>query len=234
MQLDISDMPFRPDSSKHGDSWFDREGHIQMYAVMLDALKSHLGDDWYRLSDLPLGPEIKRTISTLVRKCSESCDYSASVDFITKNAVAAIRRSASSRSTKKVTKGDLSKQAHEHMCPNSVVTDLLTSREFQSMGTAEILSLLSLRALVYRPLKSDPGASEDPVLVESEIAKLDAGLKDKIPDTSEIEKRVGKKGALKYYPLLRYQKVGLLDELVAVTDRARNLLAEYRKLIGLG
>ncbi|MBV8272948.1 MAG: hypothetical protein JO067_11830 [Cupriavidus sp.] len=243
MPFDIKNLPFRPEHSEdqrisRGTKWFDRDAHIEMYATMLDALRSHIGDDWYRLSDegasFHLGPEMKRTISDLIRKCSESCDHETTVDFVTKGAVREIETRIASRPRHRVLKGDLNATgtvAHEHMCPNSEVFRCLTSQEFKLMTTAEILKLLSFRALVSGP-RTKAALRPADQSAWSEVDKLDSAYASKIPTEGKV-RELGKEDLLKYYPLLRYHKVGLLDDLIPVTARARRLLPEYRDFMGL-
>ncbi|CAM2182007.1 conserved hypothetical protein [Paraburkholderia sacchari] len=239
MPLDIERLPFRPETPKDGTKWFDRDRHIQMYAAMLDALRSHVGDDWYRLSgknsSVHLAPEMKRTISALVRKCSESCDYETTVDFVTTGAMREIEKRMISRSKQRVLKGDLaahSTVAHEHMCPTSEVFRCLTSRKFESVSTAEVLKLLTVRALVSGPRTK---AAQRPVDWSgwTDVDKLDSKYANRIPSANEMKELVGKEVPWQYYPLLRYHKVGLLDDLIAVTGRADTLVREYKAFIGL-
>lgn len=236
MLLTIKNLPFRPDYREHDGSdtaWFDRDTHIERYAALLDTLKSRLGDDWYRLPDekaaVHLGSEMKRTVLSLIRQCSESCDHETTVDFITEGAIRKIQDRIASRPRQRVLKGDLKATgtvAHEHMCPNSEVFRCLTSTKFQSMNTAEILELLSFRALVVGPRTKEAKRW-------SEVDRLDSAFPDRVPKASDMKELVGKKVPLKYYPLLRYHKVGLLDALIPVTARARRLLVEYRRYMRL-
>jgi hypothetical protein len=237
MPLDIEGLPFRPDIPRDGTKWFDRDTHIEMYAAMLDALRSHIGNDWYRLADenphVHLGPEMKRTISSLVRKCSESCDYESTVDFVTRGAMREIEKRVSSRPGRKILKGDLAANAtvaHEHMCPNREVFRCLTNPHFKSIKTAEVLKLLSFRALVSGPRTNS--AQRPPIRSEwTDVDKLDSKFADRVPDAGEMEELVGMTIPIKYYPLLRYHKVTLLDDLIAVTSRAETLLRDYTAFI---
>lgn len=237
MPLDIKHLPFRPDYLEHNGSertWFDRDTHIERYAALLDTLKSILGDDWYRLADekaaIHLGSEMKRTVLALVRQCSESCDHETTVDFVTTGAIREIQARIAPRSTQRVLKGDLKatgRVAHEHMCPTSEVLRCLTNKESPPQNTAKILEMLSFRALVSGPRTTLAYRKQKPLSAWSEVDRLDSEFPDRVPKASEMGKLIDRRVQLKYYPLLRYHKVGLLDALIPITERARRLLAEY-------
>ncbi|CAJ0689273.1 hypothetical protein LMG19089_00463 [Ralstonia edaphis] len=236
-QLTIKNLPFRPTvqqhgANEHGQQWFDRDSHIRRYAGMLDALKSEVGDDhWYLLARggrpaFPLARELKRTITDLVQKCSESWDFYATPDFVTKGAMAEIQEAVDEsprRTPLKRHLRDWSRLSHEHMCPNKQVLLHLTNPA-STDSTETLLRSLSFRALISGSKRKKSAGTD--------LAKLDAKYASSLPDAETIERLCGGPVPLKFYPLLRYHAVELLDDLIPVSARADVLLNEYKKLIG--
>lgn len=209
---------------------FDRDAHLAMYATLLEALKAHLGERWYRLGDPacndPLIAEMRRTGARLIREASESCDHRATVDFITENAAAEIERRIAEHPTATARKSHLDSLGvlgHEHMCPNKQVLACLTQRELD-YPIAQVLGMLSFRALV-----STRGASSD-------LAKLErkADFKSRIPNAEALRQLYGRDVAvpLQFYPLLRYHAAGLLKDLIPRSERAKQLMAAYCQFVG--
>lgn len=235
-QITIKDLPFRPTvpqdgPNEHRQQWFDRDSHIRRYAGMLDALRRDVGDNhWHLLvhdgrPSFPQARELKRTITDLVQKCSESWDFYATPDFVTKGAMAEIQEAVDEsprRTPLKRHLRDWSRLSHEHMCPNKQVLLHLTNPA-STYSTETLLRSLSFRALV--------SGSKRKRIAGTDLARLDAQYASSLPDTATIKELRGKPVPLEFHPLLRYHAVGLLGDLIPVSGRAEVLLRQYDEFI---
>jgi len=173
--------------------WFDRDSHIRRYAAMLDALRHEVGDHhWHLLAhderpSFPLAMELKRTITDLVQKCSESRDFYATPDFVTQGAMDEIQVAVQESPRRKPLKRhlrDWSRVSHEHMCPNKQVLLHLTNPDSEH-DTETLLKLLSFRALIsgskrkkgIRPANETDG---------TDLAKLDSQYASSLPDVETM------------------------------------------------
>jgi hypothetical protein len=223
-------------NDQHGPRWnheFNRAAQLAMCARQLHMLRRTLGDKWPLLRqddarDAGLA-EAKDLAKRLIRVASESVDFYATVDFITQAAhgrLEDMRQESGGRSlighlnnTERLT--------HEHMVPGKVVLDTLTTLK-PGARILPVLEALSFRALVSK----SPTGSTGWQLTDAYLLDVEFKLKCRLPALQDTS--LGARGfrtmdevPFAFWPLMRYEATGLLDGLIPVNQRARDLLGAY-------
>lgn len=203
---------------------FNLEKQLELCANQLTNIRSALGKDWAKLSDkdqtFPNKSETKKLVKHLIRICGESVDFYATVDFITKDANTILENCAKVGRPRKAHLTQWDKLSHEHMVPCEAVLKELTKKDADIL---EVLKDLSFRALVTGPRRD--GAN-------NEVTRLDADYRSILPPNMKFVK----KGTMKledidrrFYSLLRYEQVKMIDDLIPISARAGELLKDYKK-----
>jgi hypothetical protein len=231
----INWIPFRTEYSEDNRKGFDRHGQIKMCAHQLLALKDQLGERWRDLCGTPhrsqgLG-QAKKLAKHLIRVASESTDHLCTVDFVSAGAVRELAFLRDEHPRKQALQGHLAdslRLTHEHMVPGDVVINELTSRRTKDTIEyyTELLEAYSYRALISKTISATEQSAE------SDITRLDKEYKQRLPflqDTSFSKLGHNNLGELpfRFHPLLRYDAVGLLDQLIPVSARAKRLILDY-------
>jgi hypothetical protein len=232
----ISWIPFRTEYSEQNWKGFNRHAQIEMCALQLLALRSHLGSKWEDLCGTPhrsrgLG-QAKKLAKHLIRVASESTDHLCTVDFVSAAAVRELAYLRDEHPKKQALLrhlADSTRLTHEHMVPGDVVIKELTSRRINGSleSYIEVLEAYSYRALISKaPANRDQSE-------QSDISRLDKDFKKRLPSIRETHyAKWGFKSLaelpLRFHPLLRYDAAGLLEQLIPVSGRAKILFSEYR------
>lgn len=230
-------FPFRPDVTEKDGAilGFDRDKQISLCAIQLENLRHFLGKDWWTLNDTDVVPssgraEEKNLAKGLIRLCSESVDYYATVDFVTEGALRELESLRLMHPTQKSLKGHLQrwdKLTHEHMTPCEVVFREITERRDGSNEgpLAPLLEQLSYRALVAGTKQK--GTLQGPTSESDELDGRFQALWSKPKDIASLEELRLAGIPLAYYSLLRYDASGLYSGLIPLNARARRLKADY-------
>lgn len=224
---------------------FDHDGQARLCARHLELLRNDLGDVWWaypkderrraprprssNLVDESWTREQVALAGHLIRHAGESTDFHATVDFVTRTALVHIRAALSA--SKRVTTGSLKQWSlftHEHMVPGQAVLRLITNADHpESSGDLQpLLAALSLRALVTGTKRKKVDG-----WIRQEIDALDSDWSSSLPEPSRIEGWDGPEQLdeipARFYGLMRYEAAHLLDELVPVSRRGREVMADY-------
>lgn len=226
---------------------FSHEEQIRLCARHLEVMRDEMDEEWWKFAAFKEVKWSRKTVCVptpphqwsrervgmaghFVRHACESADYPATVDFVTKKALAIIDKSKMTNPRRQI--GNLTqwdKLSHEHMVPGDAVLRLLTDKRCQpaSGRVYDLLLPLSFRALVTGTKKKP----KDPTL-DTEIGKLDGRFASRLPLLDEVPGLKGLKNLDEVpptlYALLRYDAAGLLDELEPLNPRAQKAKAEYR------
>lgn len=232
-------MDERSDDGGRNPDWlawnedFDRDAQLALCAGQLEALRRTLGNKWPLLGQP--GPrqaglaEARELAKRLIRVASESVDFYATVDFVTHAAydrLDAMRRANDGRPLIGHLK-NWQQLTHEHMVPGTVVLDAVLALDAEA-PILPVLDALGFRALVSR----SPLASAERRQTDAYLLDVGLGLKCGLPALSATAlagrgfRSLGEV-PLRFWPLMRYEAAGLLDQLVAVNGRARALRAAY-------
>lgn len=226
---------FRPD--------YHHDDQVRLCARHLEVLRDDMGAAWWEWSNVKGGADLRKSgggttwsserailAAHLIRHASESADFPATVDFITRDAHSHIEESKAKyrrRSIGHLTQWDLF--THEHMVPGAAALTLLTDPNFEANRGPlfELLSGVSFRALVTgTKRKREKG------MPNKEVGALDALFASRLPKPHEVSNWSGptdpRKISPKFYGLMRYDAAGLIDELIPVSVRARALLQDYK------
>jgi hypothetical protein len=203
---------------------FEMTNKVAFCAKLLDVLRSELKGDWNKLGNSEVFPnraETKSLVKHIIRISSESVDFPATVDFITEAVLEILQKS------KEDNKGNALKShlyqwkklSHEHMVPCEAVLVELCK---QTSEISEVLNMLSFRALVTGPNRKGQ---------LNEVRTLDKDYSSELPLTINFDKK-GKIARtnidMRFFPLLRYEAVGLINELIPISNRAKTLLNDYK------
>jgi hypothetical protein len=225
---------------------YSHDEGVRLYARHLEVLRDDMGAGWWRLAEeraaggkrarrgsRPAGawsPERIAFAGLLIRCASESTDHAATVDFVTKGALAHIRQSAADHPRRTI--GNLTQWGlftHEHMVPGGAVLARLTDPEFpRNRGPLQtLLAELSWRALVTGTKRRRPKDTSN-----FEVGQLDGEWSNRVPAPAELVDWRGPSLLTEvpaaYFALMRYDAAGLLDQLVSVSRRSEGLLEQYR------
>jgi hypothetical protein len=211
-------------SRANDEEHFNLEKQLELCAKQLKQIRSALGKDWVKLSDkdqtFANKSETKKLVKHLIRICSESVDFYATVDFITKDASTILKNCAKVGGPRKAHLTQWDKLSHEHMVPCEAVLIELTKKDADIL---EVLKDLSFRALVTGPRREG---------TNNEVTRLDENYRSILPPNMKFVK----KGIMKlvdidrrFYSLLRYEKVKMIDDLIPISARAGELLKDYKK-----
>jgi hypothetical protein len=218
---DITLFKFRHD--------FDRASHIALCATSIEGIRAYLGKDWDALSrplvdsDTRLR-EARKLVKHLIRIASESTDFHCTVDFITRSAALTVDAARRAHKKGQSLAGHLEPSpdiTHEHMVPGAEVLRELV-RTPATMPLKDVLEPLTYRALVCK---------------KTDITLLDKPeLKSALPPVEGTRLAAKRKKLASLPPafkaLMRYDATGLLDALIPVTPRARQLKKDYLEYIG--
>jgi hypothetical protein len=229
---------FRRDIEQDAENGFNRNLQLQMCARQLEALREAVGPRWAKLvtqqkrSDGQA--ELKLFVKDLIRKSSESTDFYATVDFITKDAFEVIEEQRRNHPFERSLRKHLTnwgKLSHEHMVPGDVIyRTLINSPCRDLLGLLEPLSYRALVSGSKRQKKSSVAGVTD-------IQKLDLKYRSIVPEPREIREFSQfelRNSPLKFWGLIRYDVAGLLENLIYISSRAEKTLREYKlcKLVG--
>lgn len=226
---------------------FKHDSQVAMCAKHLEVLRRDLGDNWWKFKDRKASKSkaAKNTESPhnawtneqvdlaryLIRHASESTDFFKTVDFITKDTLSHIKQSQAmwpGRSVFHLKQWGLF--THEHMVPGLAVLELITDPDIFSNEDAleQVLADLSFRALITGTKRSQKDKT-----TPKEVNALDRSWESTTAKPTDIKKWNGPKLMAdipyKYYGLMRYEAAGLLDKLIPVTPRAKELIADYSR-----
>lgn len=132
---------------------FDRAGHLQLIASLLEHVRKSHPEEWKAVGEGRRLPEFKKLIKNLLRAADESVDHRATVSFVTQAAVDRLEALALSRPCPKGLKGDLSNSTlfgHEHATPVEVIFRTITLAENRDARIVEMLQGLCCRVLVTK------------------------------------------------------------------------------------
>ncbi|MGI4721127.1 MAG: hypothetical protein ACRYGO_07985 [Janthinobacterium lividum] len=212
---------------------FDRNAQLALCAGQLEALRRTLGRDWPLLARPRVRQaglaEAKFLAKHLIRVASESIDFYATVDFVTRDAyerLGEMRRANGDRALVGHLK-NWDKLTHEHMVPGTAVLHAVCGLT-PDQPILPVLDALGFRALVSGTKRKRAGGGA----TDAYLLDVEHGLKSRLPavppatllgrgyrETSGVP--------LHFWPLMRYEAAGLLPALVPLNERARNLLDEY-------
>lgn len=225
---------------------FSHEEQIRLCARHLEAMRDEMGEEWWQFAAFKEVKWSRKTVCAptppnkwsrervslaghFVRHACESADFPATVDFVTKKALAIIDQSKLTNPRRQIgnlTQWDL--LTHEHMVPGGAVLRLLTNKAYRpaSGPVYDLLLPLSFRALVTGTKKKAKDAALD-----TEIGKLDRRFSSRLPLLNEVP-GLNDLNALdevppNLYALMRYDAAGLLEELEPVNARAVKAKTEY-------
>lgn len=208
---------------RYEGSQFNRARHLAQCAKHLEQIRAELGNHWPALNndsqEFPNKPETKKLVKHLIRTCSESVDFYATVDFMTTGVCTILQKSAGAKGgAKKAHLRQWSTMSHEHMVPGEVILKELLQ---PNADIQYILNALSFRALVTGPMRTG---------LDNEVTLLDQNHRTSLPSCVNFNSR----GELRtseinmvFYPMLRYEVTGLVDQLIPLNERAETLLSEY-------
>lgn len=201
---------------------FDRDAHLALCAGQLELLRRTLGDKWRLLGQAKARQagiaEAKNLTKGVIRVASESVDFYATVDFITHAALDRLDAMRSANGGRPLI-GHLTNSdtlTHEHMVPGTVVMNTLIGLD-NDAPILPVLEALSFRALVSQSSRGNADRQQ----TDAYLLDVHSGLKSKVPPACAT-------APFRFWPLMRYEAAGLLEQLIPVTDRARTLLADYR------
>lgn len=211
---------------------FDRNAHISLCAMQLEAMRTALGEKWAGLGNRSVRAEgmaeAKSLVKHIIRVASESVDFYATVDFLTESSYRHLESMKNAHRQKISLVGHLqcwNLLTHEHMVPGSEVLRAIAS---SPLPVQAILEALSFRALVSGSKKKN---GMDPA---SDVYKLDteSKLKSKLPPLSDTTLyargfRNIDQVPLQLRALMRYDAAGLLGQLIPVNTRASALVNAY-------
>lgn len=223
---------FRREIDDDHERGFDRVRQLQIAAEQLRHLRQMWPEEWRRVSEVvkygnSAGPEhrgvreFKLRIAREIRSADESVDHLTTVSFVSTR----VARQIVDQRKRRVVRGQLRSKAfgHEHSVPVDVILRILVDHENVSADPYEILSALSLRALLHR----------------EEISQIDKRFKSSLP--LEVAFRPFASMGLRTLPLrmfglARYHAAvpGLIDNLIPINQRAERLLDEFRSMIVSG
>jgi hypothetical protein len=222
------------------DLKFHHDAQVSFCARHLALLRSDLGDSWWKFGEHKASHAGKCTdcwtrehvdlASYLIRHASESVNHPATVDFVTKKALAYIRAAKAKHTPRHRGISHLQQWelfTHEHMVPGSAALRILTNPAVAAKPLKELLGTLSFRALITGTSKKRQKG-----VPNGELGSLDARFKSRLPDPDEVlgwpRSYSLEQIPTKFYGLLRYEATGLIDELVPVSPRVQGLVEEYR------
>lgn len=236
---DMGMFPFRSDDVGGNPGGFDRDKQIRMCAQQLEALRDTQGVMWWELCK-PNQPrstgaaEMKKLIKHLIRVSSESVDFYATVDFVTRSVHQILRKAQEGHSKQLSLLGHLQlwgQFTHEHMVPGEAVFQLITdpAHRARTNDLNAVTGDWSFRALVTGTKRRRKDEKLD---VTTEAGKLDAtdynaALPISLTFIDGFDEKTIWDIPRQYYPLLRYDAVGLLPQLIPVSARAKRLLPAY-------
>jgi hypothetical protein len=234
---DLTAFAFRRDAHDDPVQGFNRDKQIGLCARQLEVLRDDMGPRWWSLNESGMSPssglqEVKHMVKHLIRHSSESVNFYATVDFITQETFSILQRLKQEHKHGSALVSHLQQWGeftHEHMVPGEVVFRLITELRtgFNDGRLAPLLGPLSFRALVAGTKRR---RKTDAVPKPTEASLLDGPYQSSLPDPSAINGMCGLRREqipLQFYPLLRYDAVGLLPKLIPVSPRAKLLLPEY-------
>jgi len=218
-------------------SWnrsFEPAGQLALCAAQLEMLRQTLGHKWPLLGK----PRVRQTglaeakflTKHLIRVASESIDFYATVDFITRDAYGRLddmRRASGDRSLIGHLK-NWDQLTHEHMVPGTTVLHAITGLK-QDDPILPVLEALSFRARVSGTKRKSANRSE----TDAYLLDVKHGLRSALPAEPPASLfnqgyREVKAIPFRFWPLMRYEAAGLLPKLIPVTERAKALLDAYQ------
>ncbi len=210
---------------KHLD--FDIEKQISLSAKLIESLRSELHEEWDRLENdnmISNQKEIKNLVKHIIRISNESIDFPTTIDFITIGALDILKKLKSANNGVALKKHlyQWNELSHEHMVPGEAVFNELIK---ENAKIFDILNLLSYRTLVTGPNRKDR---------ENEVRSLDKNYQSTLPETIifENKREISRKEIeMCFFPLLRYEAVGIIDNLIPISSRAVTLLEKYKAYV---
>jgi hypothetical protein len=234
LRVSSSEPLFRDDSAAEGiTEYFDRNAQIKICAGLLESLRQQVGEKWWALKSKKRAArdgssELKFIVSKLIRWSAESVDFARTFDFITKRTyqILEARKVNSKINVGQLT--DLKGFTHEHMVPCEAILKIIT-KEGNMEPLAPVLAQLSYRALVEGTERAPKETATHEI---SELKVLDRQWSKSLPPMICLHSKATRQLDdidPKFYPLLRYEIVGMLGDLMPVNGRAENLLIEYEE-----
>lgn len=170
---------------------------------------------------------LKKSLKDAIRISGESLDHTRTVDYVTKTAMDVIRL----RSKGGIITADQMKVRkdlhHEHMVPGEEVCRNLVREKPDLDGIRRILRNGSCRAIVFRN-PSDKNFCEKHRL--DKVIESARGVPEVIslPNDTTLRKQDLQP---EWHGLFRYHWSGLIDELIPVSKRGKELLENYRAFV---
>lgn len=231
-------LAFRRDIEHDAENGFNRNLQLQMCARQLEALREAVGPRWAKLvtqqkrSDGQA--ELKLFVKDLIRKSSESADFYATVDFITRDAYRHIDEQRAQHCHNRSLRKHLAnwdKLSHEHMVPGDVIFRTLIRSPCRDL--LALLEPLSYRALLSGSKRKRKSSATNVTDIETLDSKYPSTVPEprQIREFSQFELR---NSPLKFWGLVRYDVAGLLENLIPISSRAEQTLHEYKLCKSVG